>query len=306
MKNIELFAPATVANVCCGFDLLGFALEGVGDRMRFSKNKLGKLRITLVSGQILPTEPEKNVAGVAALAMLKALGCSDGFDMEIEKGIKPGSGIGSSAASAAGAVAGLNALLGHPFSAEELVAFAMKGEALAGGSEHADNVAPCLLGGFTLVQNYEPLRVLSLPTPPDLYAVVLHPQIEIKTSDARNILKKQVKLKDAVRQSGYLGGFVAALYRQDYQLLSESLCDVLVEPTRSVLIPDFDNLRETALAHQALGFGISGSGPSVFALCKGHQNAENVAQNLKKQFEKNQIPFDLHLSGINAEGIKFI
>lgn len=306
MKSIALFAPATVANVCCGFDLLGFALKGVGDLMHFSPNSVGKLRITRVSGQNLPLEPEKNVAGVAALALLEALHCKEGFDIEIEKKIKPGSGIGSSAASAAGAVAGINALLGHPFSAEELVAFAMKGEALAGGTEHADNVAPCLLGGFTLVQNYQPLRVLSLPTPPDLYSVVLHPQIEIKTSDARSLLKKQVQLKDAVRQSGFLGGFVSGLYTQNYELLSRSLCDILVEPSRSLLIPDYDNLKEIALANNALGFGISGSGPSVFALCKGRETAENVAQKLQHQFQKSQIPFDLHVSGINAEGIKFL
>lgn len=306
MKSIALFAPATVANVCCGFDLLGFALEGVGDLMYFSPNSLGKLRITRVSGQNLPLEPEKNVAGVAALALLEALQCKEGFDIEIDKKIKPGSGIGSSAASAAGAVAGINALLGHPFSAEELVAFAMKGEALAGGTEHADNVAPCLLGGFTLVQNYQPLKVLSLPSPPDLYAVVLHPQIEIKTSDARSLLKKQVQLKDAVRQSGFLGGFVSGLYTQDYELLSLSLCDILVEPSRSLLIPDYDNLKEIALAHNALGFGISGSGPSVFALCKDRKTAEKVAQKLQHQFQKSQIPFDLHVTGINAEGIKFL
>lgn len=306
MKSIALFAPATVANVCCGFDLLGFALEGVGDLMRFSPNALGKLRITRVSGQNLPLEPEKNVAGVAALALLEALNCKEGFDIEIDKKIKPGSGIGSSAASAAGAVAGINALLGRPFSAEELVAFAMKGEALAGGTEHADNVAPCLLGGFTLIQNYQPLRVLSLPTPPHLFTVVLHPQIEIKTSDARSLLKKQVQLKDAVRQSGFLGGFVSGLYTKDYELISHSLCDILVEPSRSLLIPDYDNLKEVALTNKALGFGISGSGPSVFALCKGRETAENVAQKLQHQFQKSQIPFDLHVSGINAEGIKFL
>lgn len=306
MKSVTLFAPATVANVSCGFDLLGFALEGVGDRMKISTNNLGCLRITKIANQNLPTQPEKNVAGVAAKALLDALECPQGFDIEIEKNIKPGSGIGSSAASAAGAVAGINKLLGNPLTTQELVGFAAKGEALAGGTEHADNVAPCLLGGFTLIQSYAPLRVITLPTPADLYAVVLHPQIEVKTSDARNLLKQQVLLKNAVQQSGYLGGFVAALFKNDYELLSASLKDILVEPSRSVLIPSFDDLKAIALQNGALGFGISGSGPSVFSLCKGSSTAENVKQKISEYFQQTSIPFEVHLSKINPEGIRFL
>jgi homoserine kinase len=306
MKSIKLFAPATVANVSCGFDLLGFALESVGDQMVIKENQINQLRITKIEGQTLPMQTAQNVAGVAGLALLNQLKTRQGFDIEIYKNIKPGSGIGSSAASAAGAVFGLNELLGKPFSARELVAFAMKGEALAGGSEHGDNVAPCLLGGFTLIQSYSPLRVVSLPTPEALSVVILHPQIEVKTSDARNLLKQQVSLKKAVRQSGYLGGFVAGLFQNDYELLAASLRDEWVESSRSVLIPAFDEMKTAALASGALGFGISGSGPSVFALCKGEEIAQKTAVAIRQVFDATAIPYDLHLSRVNPQGIKIL
>ncbi|MDT8414019.1 MAG: homoserine kinase [Flavobacteriaceae bacterium] len=306
MRSITLFAPATVANVSCGFDLLGFALESVGDQMLIRENKVNQLRITKIEGQTLPMQTEKNVAGVAGLALLNQLNTKQGFDIEIYKKIKPGSGIGSSAASAAGAVFGLNELLGKPFSSIDLVAFAMKGEALAGGAEHGDNVAPCLLGGFTLIQSYNPLRVVSLPTPEALSVVILHPQIEVKTADARNLLKQQVSLKKAVRQSGYLGGFVAGLFQNDYDLLAASLRDEWVESSRSVLIPAFDEMKVAALASGALGFGISGSGPSVFALCKGVEIAKKTAEAIRLVFDETAIPYDLHHSEVNPHGVKIL
>lgn len=306
MNEIRFFAPATVANVSCGFDVLGFALDSVGDRMTIRRNTVGELRITKITGQPLPMEVLKNVSGVSALALLKAYGGEQGFDIEIEKNIKPGSGIGSSAASSAGAVFGINELLGRPFSKEELVGFAMKGEALAGGTEHADNVAPCVFGGFTLIQSCQPLRVVSLPSPDELYAVVLHPQIEVKTSDARAILKSHVLLKKAVRQSGYLGGFVAGLFMNDYDLIADSLKDEIVEPARSMLIPLFDEVKQAALENGALGCGISGSGPSIFALNRGEKIAGQVAEAMRKVYQKTQIPFDVHLSKVNPQGIKVV
>jgi homoserine kinase len=226
--------------------------------------------------------------------------------MEIHKKLKLGSGIGSSAASAAGAVFGINELLGKPFSKKELVNFAMKGEAIASGSEHADNVAPCLLGGFTLVTSYNPLEVIKIESPKDLFAVVLHPHIEVKTSDSRAVLKPEVSLKDAITQTASLGGFIAGLYTSDYDLMSRSLKDVLVEPYRKHLIPNFEKVKNIAIENGALGSGISGAGPSIFALCKGKVIAEKVANAMKESYLNTGIEFDIHVSKINDEGVKLI
>lgn len=306
MQEIKIFSPATVANLSCGFDVLGCCLDEVGDEMRIVKNDLQKVRITKVSGQELPMEAEKNVAGVAAMALLKKLKEKQGFDIEIDKRIKVGSGIGSSSASAAGAVFGVNRLLGEPFSPAELIPFAMEGERLASGNAHADNVAPALLGGFCLVRSYDPLEVISLPVPPELRIVVLHPLIEIRTKDSRSIIKQQVSLQKAIKQWGNLGAFVSALHTNDYELLGRSLQDEIVEPIRSILIPLFSELKKTALNNGALGFGISGSGPSVFSLCKGEENAMYVKNAIREFYEDKGIEFELHLSKVNPEGVRIL
>lgn len=304
MQEIKIFSPATVANLSCGFDVLGCCLDNVGDEMRIFRNQIGKVRITEISGQTLPMEAEKNVAGVAIQALLDALDQKDGFDIAIDKRIKVGSGIGSSAASAAGAVFAVNELLGAPLSPRELIPFAMQGEHLASGNAHADNVAPALLGGFTLVRSYDPLEVISLPTPPELRMVVLHPLIEIRTRDSRSVIKHQVSLQKAIDQWGNLGAFVSALYTSDYDLLGRSLQDGIIEPLRAILIPYFSDLKQVALKNGALGFGISGSGPSVFSICKGEENSRRVQEALREFYQDKGIPFDLHLSRINAEGIR--
>lgn len=306
MDRIKLFAPATVANLSCGFDVLGCCLDGVGDEMIISKNSEQKLRITKITGQDLPLEVNANVAGVSAKALLAELGEKQGFDIEIKKNIKAGSGIGSSAASATGAVFGINKLLGEPFSTNELIKFAMEGERLASGNAHADNVAPALLGGFSLVKSYEPLEILSLPSLPELRMLILHPLIELKTKDSRSIIKQNVELKKAISQWGNLAALVSALYTQDYDLLGRSLKDEIIEPVRSILIPYFDDLKALASANGALGFGISGSGPSVFALCKGDSVAEKVKAEFQEFYQDKNIDFDLHLSKINSEGIKIM
>jgi len=303
MEKIELFCPATIANLNCGFDVLGLALEGVGDVMHISKTKDPGIRLKQTSGPALPLEAEKNVAGVAALALCQALDISQGFEITIEKYIKPGSGIGSSAASAAGAVWGINELLGRPLTKKQLIPFAMEGERLASEVAHADNVAPALLGGFTLVRSYAPLDVLSLPVPEKLMATVIHPQIELKTADARKLLKSQVPLKKAIQQWGNVGGLVSGLYESDYELIGRSLEDVIVEPNRSLLIPGFDDLRKAVIEAGALGGGISGSGPSVFALSKGKKTALAVAEAMRSTYEPLGIPYDIHVSKINIEGI---
>ncbi|MFD1096307.1 homoserine kinase [Salegentibacter chungangensis] len=306
MEELRIFAPATVANLSCGFDVLGCCLDNVGDEMLVRKNNLNQLRITRITGEELPMDIDKNVAGVAVLSLLKRLGSDQGFDIEIHKKIKSGSGIGSSAASSAGAVFAVNKLLDEPFSPKELILFAMEGERLASGNPHADNVAPALLGGFSLVKSYEPFEVLSLPSPEELRMVILHPLIEIRTKDSRAIIKQNVSLVKAIAQWGNLGAFVSALYTNDYDLLGRSLKDEIVEPIRSILIPYYDRLDEVAMEAGALGFGISGSGPSVYALCRGEENAVKVKDAIADFYKDQDIDFQLHLSKINSNGIRIL
>lgn len=304
MEEIKIFTPATIANVSCGFDVLGLALESVGDEMIIRKIVEPTIKISKITGQELPLETKNNVAGVAGLALLEMSGCTHGFEIEIHKNIKPGSGIGSSAASAAGTVWGINQLLGNVFTPLELVTFAMEGERLASKVAHADNVAPAIYGGFTLVRSYEPLDIVSIPTPQALYATVIHPQIEIKTSDSRKILKTNISLQQGIRQWGNLGGLVAGLFAQDYNLIGRSLEDHIVEPIRSILIPEFEELKTRILEAGALGSGISGSGPSVFALSKGEATAKKVALAMETVYEKTGIDFDVHISKIGQGGVR--
>jgi homoserine kinase len=303
MKSIRVFCPGTIANVSCGFDVLGLSLAGVGDYMTVTQTAIKGITISEILGQDLPMETTQNVAGVAGLALLEALGSDAGFDIKIDKRIKAGSGIGSSAASSAGAVWAINHLLGNPFTTKELIPFAMEGERLASGVAHADNVAPALLGGFSLVRSTDPLDVISLPSPSELYATVIHPQIEIKTADSRMILKSNLSLKDAITQWGNVGGLVAGLYREDYELIGRSLQDVVIEPVRSILIPGFNEIKAAALNAGALGGGISGSGPSVFALSKGKDKALKVADAIRLAYEPFGISFDIHISNINEKGV---
>ena len=306
MNEIKIFCPATIANLSCGFDVLGLCLETAGDEMIIRKSDIKGVRITKVVGADLPLETEKNVAGIAALAMLEAIETEFGFEIEIYKNIKAGSGIGSSAASSAGAVFGINELLGRPFTRKELVLFAMQGEKLASGNAHADNVAPCLLGGFTLVRSSSPLDIIKIESPSELFATVVHPQIELKTSDARSVLKQTVSLKSAITQWGNVGGLVAGLYTQDYELIGRSLHDEIVEPLRSVLIPGFDLIKKTAYENGALGSGISGSGPSIFALSKGEATSQKIAKAMSIVYDEMKLPYEIHVSKVNDQGMKII
>ncbi|MBA9075076.1 homoserine kinase [Flavobacterium gossypii] len=306
MKEIRLFCPATIANLSCGFDVLGLCLDTIGDEMVVRKTVEKGIRITKIVGADLPFETEKNVAGVAAMTMVSVLDLDFGFEIEIYKNIKAGSGIGSSAASASGVVFGINELLGKPFSMKDLVPFAMEGEKLASGSAHADNVAPALLGGFVLIRSCNPLDIIRIESPDELYATVIHPQIELKTSDARSVLKQNVTLKQAVIQCGNLGGLISGLYTEDYDLIGRSLQDEIVEPLRSMLIPGFDSVKRKALQAGALGGGISGSGPSIFALSKGKHTAEKVATAMSKVYDEMNLKYEIHVSKINSGGIKII
>ena len=306
MNEIKIFSPATVANVACGYDVLGFCLDAVGDEMLIRKVDKKGIRITKIEGFELPFKTELNVAGVSALAMYETLQPDCGFEIEIYKNIKPGSGIGSSAASAVGSVFGMNALLGSPYNKTELTQFAMKGEALASKCEHADNLAPALFGGFTLVKSLSPLEILKIPSPDNLYATIIHPQIEVKTADSRAILPKEVKLQEAIVQWANFGSLIHSLHTNNYQLMKRSLHDAIIEPHRSKLIPFYKEVKQAALNAGALGTNISGSGPSIFSLCKGIETATLVSDAIKKVYLSTGIKFDIHISKINIEGIKVL
>jgi homoserine kinase len=303
MDEIRVHSPATVSNVVCGFDCLGFALSEPYDDITVRLIDVPEIRIRHNDDFGLPTKPAKNVAGVALRALLNAVSENVGFDVEITKGIKPGSGIGSSASSACGAVVAANELLGRRFSKLELIEFAMAGEMLASGSRHADNLAPCIFGGFVLVRSSEPLDVIELKHPP-LFATVLHPQIEIKTSEARALLPREVPLVAAVRNWSNLGAFVAALAKGDYAMMSRSMQDEIIEPVRRSLIPGFDEVRRAGLEIGAIGGGISGSGPSMFMLSDSQQKALTVKNAVTEIYSRLGIEFNTYVSPIDLKGVK--
>lgn len=304
MDEVRILAPATVSNVVCGFDCLGFALSTPFDEMTVRRIPEKIVRIVHHDDYGLPVDLKRNVAGVALSELIDAAHLDFGFEVAITKHIKPGSGIGSSAASACGAVVAANRLIGERFSRPELVDLAMSGEMLASGSRHADNLAPCIFGGFTLVRSMEPLDIVSLDFPP-LFATVIHPQIEIKTSDARAMLPKDVPLAEAVRNWSNLGSLVAALARGDYELLARSMVEGIVEPVRKSLIPKFDEVKRASLDAGALGGGISGSGPSVFMLSKTRETAENVGRAMKNIYTGTGIDFNIYVSAIHGNGVRF-
>jgi homoserine kinase len=344
---IKIKAPATVANMVCGFDILGFAVNNPYDEMEMRLVSLvqGQAAITIINidDYNLPTDPEKNVAGAALIALIEEYTANSiiekvlsdesdadknndinastkqgtneaakkelidfskiGFEVKINKLIKPGSGVGSSAASSAGAVVGANYLLGNPFSKDDLVRFAMNGEKVASGVKHADNIAPCIHGGVTLVRSIFPLEIIALPSP-TLFVTIVHPQIEVRTADARSILKQNVQLKDAIKQWGNIAGLVAGLMKGDYDLIGRSLEDVIIEPVRSILIPGFDELKKACKAVGALGGGISGSGPSIFFLSKEKETALAVELEMKKLYEGLGLAHHTYVTTINQTGVE--
>ena len=305
MDSVRVHAPATVSNVVCGFDCLGFALESPYDEISVRQIPEREIRIVHHDDYDLPADPAKNVAGVALRSMLDAIDADFGLEVEITKHIKPGSGIGSSSASSCGAVVAADELLKTNFSKIQLADFAMNGEMLASGARHADNVAPCIFGGFTLVRSTEPLDIVELAFPP-LFAVVIHPQIEIKTSEARAILPADVPLPAAIKQWSNLGSLVAALAKGDLPLLARSLEDGIVEPVRKRLIPRFDELKEASMVAGALGGGISGSGPSVFMLADTQIAAQRIAEAMTGVYADSGLDFNVHVSPIVVEGVRIV
>jgi homoserine kinase len=304
-RSIKVFAPATVANVVCGFDVLGFAVNEPGDEviMRITdKPGVSLLKITGDGGR-LPLNPEKNTVSAIAKQYLEHTGRPEvGIEIELHKKMPIGSGLGSSSASTVAGLFAINTLLDHPLTNKELVPFAMKGEELACGYGHADNVAPALMGGFVLIRSYNPLDIISLPFPQDLHAAIVYPEVDVPTKDARQMIRSKVYLKDAVTQWGNVAGLVSGLFMNDYELIGRSMTDVLVEPTRAILIPDFDKLRELAMEAGAIGFGISGSGPSVFALTRSKDAAQQITQKLQHHLKNISINSLAFVSEVNKKG----
>jgi homoserine kinase len=315
---IKIKSPATVANMVCGFDILGFAVENPYDEMEMrlvpraaGQSIVDAIKIINIDDYNLPTETEKNVAGAALIALIeeyeeKQMGSIPlAFEVKINKLIKPGSGVGSSAASSAGAVVGANHLLNNIFSKDDLVRFAMNGEKVASGVKHADNIAPCIFGGVTLVRSIFPLEIIALPSP-SLHVTIVHPQIEVRTADARSILRQNVQLKDAIKQWGNIAGLVAGLMKGDYDLIGRSLEDVIIEPVRSILIPGFDELKKACIAAGALGGGISGSGPSIFFLSKEKEIAVKVEDDMKELYTRLGLAHHTYVTSINQSGVQII
>jgi homoserine kinase len=309
MKTIRAFAPATCANVACGFDVLGFAVENPGDEVVLTLSDTPGVVIKSIKGDDgkLPYDADKNTISLVIREYLTSIDRHDvGVEIELIKHMPLKSGLGSSAASSVVGVYALNKLLGEPLTAKELLPFAMKGEELACGSAHADNVAPALLGGFVLVRSYHPLDVIQLPTPSKLWTTIIHPHIEVKTKDARSILRKDIKLQDAVVQWGNVAGLVAGLLKEDYDLIGRSLQDVIVEPIRSLLIPGFDHVKQVAMQAGALGCSISGSGPSIFALSTDETTAKKLGEVMTAVFDQLNVESEVYLSKVSEQGPRIL
>lgn len=307
MKNeVSVFCPATVSNVGPGFDLLGFALEEPGDVIIVRRNDSGKIQLIDESGAGLPLDNKTNIAAISAMALLEELNNTEGFDLVFTKKIQPGSGIGSSAASCVAAVVGVNEILGSPFSTAELLPYAMEGEMFASGSYHADNIAPALLGGFTLIRSYDPLDIKHIPYPEDLFCAVIHPDLEFKTSDGRKVLPETVPLKTALVQAGNLAGLIAGLTTDDHALIGRSISDAFAEPVRSKKLPEFEKLKKLTLERGALGTGMSGSGPSLFSLCRSKEIATGVAEVMKKHFKTHNIDSKIYVSKVSQAGCRIM
>lgn len=304
MKKIRVFAPASVANMGCGFDVMGMALDEVGDVLEVTVAEGYGLSIKNESGVKLPVDIEKNVITPAMIAFMNAYGKTVKVEVTVLKKILPGSGIGSSAASSVAAVFALNELFGRPFKPEELISFAMEGERLISGTAHADNVGPALLGGIVLIRGYDPLDVIPLPVPEVFCCTVVHPHIMVSTKAAREVLKKEIPLRDAVTQWGNVGGLVAGLLTGNMNWIARSMRDVVAEPYRKHFIPLYDELKENVLQAGALAMNISGSGPSVFALSASQEQAEKIGRVMKEHFDRLKVEADIYVSKVARQGAR--
>ncbi len=303
-ESVKIFAPATVSNVGPGFDLMGFAIDQPGDLLVVKKNSTGIQRIINDTSFNLPEDPEKNVATVAVSSLLHSIHSGQGFDLIFKEKISPGSGIGSSAASCAAAVFGVNELLGNPLSVSELIPFALEGEFIASGSIHADNIAPAILGGFVLIRNYDPIDIIPLTYPDKLFTVVIHPEIEIKTAISRKLIPESLDIKNTLIQCGNIAALISGLATSDYDLIGRSLQDIIAEPVRADLIPGYRQLKNKLTDAGAIGGNISGSGPSIFAFCMDYASSESVAELMKNVFNDLEIENKVYISQISKQGTR--
>ena len=304
---MEVFAPGTVANLGCGFDVMGLTLDGVGDRMEVAvETDAEGFSIRNDSGVELPESIDENVITPAVRAMLAAYGRPVRVTIRLLEKIVPGSGIGSSAASSAAAVYGINELLGRPFSGKQLVEFAMQGEALLGGTAHADNVGPALLGGVVLIRGYEPFDIVRLPVPDNFFYAVVHPDIVVSTKMAREVLPHEIPLAKAVKQWGNVGGLVAGFALRDVALIGRSMQDAVIEPYRKGFIPDYDLLKRAALDEGALALNIAGSGPSVFALASDYAVAGRIADRMREHFAVRGIDCRTYAGRVSNAGARVV
>jgi homoserine kinase len=308
LNTIRVFAPATVANVACGFDIFGLAVDNPGDEVVLTRRADDQIIIQDITGDEgkLTRDPNRNTVSVPIIKYLEHLGRTEGFDIVLHKKMALGSGLGSSSASSVAGVFAANELLGRPMSPEDLLPFAMEGERVACGAAHADNVAPALLGGFVVVRSYAPLDVFKIPVPDNLYVSLIHPDVEVNTKDARHILKNEVSMNKAISQMGNVSGMIAGLMSSDYALIGRSMVDFIIEPIRSILIPQFFEVKMAAKEAGALGCSISGAGPSIFAFSEGRDTAEKVAKAMKEEFEKVNIKATTYVSTINVGGPRIL
>lgn len=302
--SIRVFAPATVANVTCGFDVLGFAVNNPGDEIILRKTDTDKIVIKAIHGDggRLTLDPNFNTVSIPVIKYLEKYGIKQGLEIELFKHMPLGSGLGSSAASSVAGVFAVDKLLGLNKTVEEMLPFAMEGELIACGAAHADNVAPCLYGGFVLVRSYNPLEIVRINTPQGMYCSLVHPHVEVQTKDARNALPKEIPLGTAVTQWGNVAGLVVGLMKSDFGLIGRSMQDVVAEPARAGLIPGFYSVKENALNAGAIGAGISGSGPSIFALSDSLDKANMIAEAMAAAFKKIGIGSETYVSEVNHQG----
>ncbi|MFA6036493.1 MAG: homoserine kinase [Legionellales bacterium] len=306
LKTVSAFAPATCANVAVGFDLLGFAIENVGDIVTLTRRDDQQIIIEKIESEDeLPLDPDKNTASAVVKYFVEDLNLNAGFSISIKKGLALGCGMGGSAASSVAALVAVNAFLEKPLTNSQLIKYALHGEKVAVGTAHSDNVIPCLYGGLTLTQSLNPFRVLELPIP-DIYVVIVHPHMRLDTKASRAVLSKEILLIDHIKQSAYLAGFISALYTKNLLLLQESLHDCIIEPKRATLIPGFTQVKQAALDNGALGASISGSGPSVFAFAPNKDQALNIAAAMQAAFAAVDLESDHYVSLISKQGAKVL
>ncbi|CDZ75983.1 Homoserine kinase [Legionella massiliensis] len=306
IKSVTAFAPATSANVAVGFDILGFALDAIGDRVRLTRRDDKKIVVESINSKdVLPRELHKNTASIAVEKLCRSMSLDLGFSIHIDKGIPLCSGMGGSAASAVAALVACNQFLTTPLTLEELAFFALSGEQAASGAAHYDNIIPCLYGGLTLIHSQKPLKIIQLPIP-QLYAVIIHPHLQVSTREARKVLRQTVALKDYVRQSAKLASFIAALYENDYLLLKESLNDLIIEPQRAQFVPGFYEIKMAALDAGALGMSFSGSGPALFAFAATEKEAADISEAMCLVLHKQNIASDCWLTPISKKAAHVI